>query len=273
METMVRITFLGTGGGRFATIYQARATGGIYIEDQRNLHIDPGPGALVRMRSVGIDPLATDAILISHCHPDHYVDAEILIEAMTEGGTRKQGVLLASLSVIDGNGDFGPAISKYHLSKPKVVKIMQPFNKIGLKPLEIFATPSAHSDTSSIGFRIQTTAGMVSYVSDTQLVEQVIKAHKHCRVLIACVTRPLGQRIPHHLSTEDAGYLIEKLKPELAVITHFGMRVIQENPETQAKWIEERSGVKTVAARDFMTLELKKDSIVVADRIKQMPEK
>ncbi|MFY9606051.1 MAG: MBL fold metallo-hydrolase [Thermoplasmata archaeon] len=270
---MARITFLGTGGGRFATIYQTRATGGIYLEDQRNLHIDPGPGALVRMRSVGIDPLATDAILISHCHPDHYVDAEILIEAMTEGGTRKQGVLLASTSVIEGNGDFGPAISKYHLSKPRIVKVMQPFNKISLKPLEISATPSAHSDTSSIGFRIQTTAGVVSYVSDTQLVEQVIKAHRNSRILIACVTRPLGQRIPHHLSTEDAGYLIEKIKPELAIITHFGMRVIQENPETQAKWIEDRCGVKTIAARDFMTLELKKDSIAVADRIRQIPEK
>ena len=113
----------------------------------------------------------------------------------------------------------------------------------------------------------------MSYVSDTQLVEQVIKAHRHSRLLIACVTRPLGQRIPHHLSTEDAGYMIEKIKPEMAVITHFGMRVIQENPETQAKWIEQRSGVKTVAARDYMTLELKKDSIAVSDRMKQVPEK
>lgn len=66
--------------------------------------------------------------------------------------------------------------------------------------------------------------------------------------------------------------MIEKVKPELAVINHFGMRVIQENPETQAKWIEDRSGVKTVAARDFMTLELKKDSISVADRIRETPD-
>ena len=270
---MAKITFLGTGGGRFATIYQARATGGIYLEDQRNLHIDPGPGALVRMRSVGIDPLRTDAILVSHCHPDHYLDTEILIEAMTEGGSKKQGVLLASLSVIEGNGDFGPAISKYHLSKPKVVKVLQPFTKVSLKPIEISATPSAHSDTSSVGFKILTSGGMVSYVSDTTLVEQVIKAHRNSRIVIACVTRPLGQRIPHHMSTEDAGYLIEKVKPELAVITHFGMRVIQENPETQAKWIEERSGVKTIAARDFMTLELKKEEIVVSDRIKLKTEK
>lgn len=273
MESMTFLTFLGTGGGRFATIYQARATGGIYIEDVKNLHIDPGPGALVRMRSVGLDPMATDAILISHCHPDHYLDSEILIEAMTEGGTRKQGVLLGSLSVIEGNGDFGPAISKYHLSKPRTVKVMEPFTKVSMKPIDIMSTPSAHSDTSAVGFRLQTSGGLISYVADTQLTEQVIKAHKDCRLLIACVTRPLGQRIPHHLSTEDAGYLVEKIKPEMAVITHFGMRVIQENPETQAKWIENRAGVKTVAARDFMTLDLRKDAIVVGDRIKEKPGK
>ena len=270
---MVRITFLGTGGGRFATIYQARATGGIYIEDERNMHVDPGPGALVQMRSIGLDPMKTHAILVSHCHPDHYMDAEILIEAMTEGGTRKQGILIGSKSVIEGNGDFGPAISKYHLAKPKHVKMMEPFSKMTLKPFEVWATPSAHSDTSSVGFRIQTSGGIVSYVSDTQLLEQVIKAHRKCRILIACVTRPLGQRIPHHLSTEDAGYLIEKIRPEMAVITHFGMRVIQENPETQAKWIENSTGVRTVAARDFMCLEFENDGIEVSDRIRLSPDK
>ncbi|MCU0860012.1 MAG: MBL fold metallo-hydrolase [Thermoplasmata archaeon] len=270
---MVKLTFLGTGGGRFATIYQARATGGIYIEDEKNLHIDPGPGALVRMRSVGLDPLKTHAILVSHCHPDHYLDAEILIEAMTEGGTRKQGLLIGSRSVIEGDGDFGPAISRYHLQKPKSVKVMAPYSKMSFKPFEISATPSAHSDTSTVGFRIQTTDGMISYVADTQLLEQVIKAHKNCRLLIASVTRPLGQRIPHHLSTEDAGYMIEKIKPEMAVITHFGMRVIQENPETQAKWIEDRSGVRTVAARDFMMLDMGKDGIAVSDRIRSVPDR
>jgi phosphoribosyl 1,2-cyclic phosphodiesterase len=265
---MVRITFLGTGGGRFATIYQARATGGLYMEGEKNIHIDPGPGALVRMRSVGLDPMATDGILVSHCHPDHYMDAEILIEAMTEGGTRKQGVLVGSRSVIEGDGEFGPAISKYHLSKPKTVKVVTPSQRMSLKPYEIAATPSAHSDTSSVGFRILTPDGVVSYVSDTQLVEPVIRAHRKCRLLIASVTRPLGQRIPHHLSTEDAGYLIEKIRPELAVITHFGMRVIQENPETQAKWIEDRSGVRTVAARDLMMLDLSGKEIAVSDRVK-----
>ena len=66
---MSKLVFLGTGGGRFAAILQARATGGLYVEvgehfashhdgdapgqgpviedgKVRRFHIDPGPGAL-----------------------------------------------------------------------------------------------------------------------------------------------------------------------------------------------------------------------------------
>ena len=70
----VRLVFIGTGGGRFATIYQTRSTGGFILDDGVRMHIDPGPGALTNMSKAGIDPALTESILISHCHPDHYSD-------------------------------------------------------------------------------------------------------------------------------------------------------------------------------------------------------
>ncbi|MCE5296700.1 MAG: MBL fold metallo-hydrolase, partial [Euryarchaeota archaeon] len=73
---MTTLTFLGTGGGRFSTIYQVRGTGGLYVKDGANIHIDPGPGAAVNMAKLKMDPAKTDVLLISHCHPDHYSDAE-----------------------------------------------------------------------------------------------------------------------------------------------------------------------------------------------------
>ena len=83
------IIFLGTGGGRFATITQKRRTAGIrIISEGLNLHLDPGPGALVHSINEGLDPQKLDAIFVSHCHPDHYTDAEVLIEAMTRGISR-----------------------------------------------------------------------------------------------------------------------------------------------------------------------------------------
>ena len=45
----MKITFLGTGGGRFSAISQRRMTGGFRIDKfkGKNYHFDPGPGGLV----------------------------------------------------------------------------------------------------------------------------------------------------------------------------------------------------------------------------------
>ncbi|MEM2942362.1 MAG: MBL fold metallo-hydrolase, partial [Candidatus Bathyarchaeia archaeon] len=82
-----QLIFLGTGGGRFSMITQTRQTGGIRILGARNIQIDPGPGSIAYSNRLGLDPRKVDSLLISHCHPDHDNDAEVYVEAMTEGGT------------------------------------------------------------------------------------------------------------------------------------------------------------------------------------------
>jgi phosphoribosyl 1,2-cyclic phosphodiesterase len=262
---MSRLVFLGTGGGRFAAILQARATGGIHLHLEAGngqpvrIQIDPGPGALVRMLERGIDPLRTDAVLVSHCHPDHYTDAEMLIEGMTNGGNRKTGALVASRSVIEGAGGFGPAVSKYHLAMPGLVRLVSPGDFVDLSGIRVDATPSAHSDPTSVGFRITAREGVIGYVSDTAFTEAVASAHRGSRILVLPVTRPLKMPIPHHLTVEDAAELAGLVRPELCLLTHFGMRVIKDGPEAAAAWIQDRTGVRTVAGTDGMEWELGKE--------------
>ncbi|MEM2816789.1 MAG: MBL fold metallo-hydrolase, partial [Candidatus Bathyarchaeia archaeon] len=123
------LILLGTGGGRFTTITQRRRTAGIRIlGDGLNLHLDPGPGALVYSVSEGLDPQKLDAILVSHSHPDHYTDAEVLIEAMTRGMTKKRGMLVASKSVLRGNSVCESSVSKYHQQMPE--KVVEAIPKI-----------------------------------------------------------------------------------------------------------------------------------------------
>ena len=96
----MKITFLGTGGGRFSAISQRRMTGGFRIDNLngKNYHVDPGPGALVRTYQFGFDPRNLDGVFVSHAHTDHYNDAEILIEAMTKDGGREfQNIIKATL--------------------------------------------------------------------------------------------------------------------------------------------------------------------------------
>jgi len=262
---MSKITFIGTGGGRFATIFQKRATGGIYIADKGLLmHVDPGPGALVRMYDLGLDPTQTDVIFVSHSHPDHYADAEILIEAMTLGGKNKRGMVIGSESVINGAGGYRP-ISSYHKKLPYRVRAAKPGDKILLKDwYEMRITPALHSDETTIGFQLILETGAVSYTSDTQFFDELIEAHKGARILIICLTRPLNGKIPFHMSTEDAAQIVKGVKPEIAILTHMGLKVLQ-NPNEEANWITQQTGVPTIAAFDGMRvyiddkIEIKKD--------------
>ena len=253
---MTHITLLGTGGGRFATIFQERATGGVYVQDGLRLHIDPGPGALVQMKRARLDPTKTDVILVSHCHPDHYTDTEILVEAMTNGARVKRGLLAASRSVLEGASGFGPAVSAYHRSKVGTVRSLVPGDSIDQGPMTIRATPATHSDPTAVGFRIKTSEGEIGYVPDTALAAPVVEANRGVRVLIVPLTRPLRARIEHHLCTEDAAELVAGVGPEIALLTHFGLKILREDPDVQAQYIQKKTGVRTVVGEDLMTLSI-----------------
>jgi glyoxylase-like metal-dependent hydrolase (beta-lactamase superfamily II) len=63
-------------GADFVTYTQRRWTGGIrLIEGQLQVHIDPGPGAVVRSVDAGLS-IESVRLLLSHSHPDHCGDAE-----------------------------------------------------------------------------------------------------------------------------------------------------------------------------------------------------
>jgi|WetSurMetagenome_2_1015567.scaffolds.fasta_scaffold07480_5 phosphoribosyl 1,2-cyclic phosphodiesterase len=255
---MTSLTFLGTGGGRFATIYQVRSTGGIYLRDGVNIHLDPGPGALVNMARLKMDPAHTDAVMISHCHPDHYSDAEVLLEGMTRGGLKKKGSLIGSLSALEGDHGHGPAVSSYHRGLPERVLTVKKGDRFQIGPMEAQAVGTKHSDPTGVGFRFQTSAGLVSYMSDSELDPEVVDQHRRSRVLILALTRPLHARVPQHLCTEDAAEIAKELRPEVVILTHFGAKLIYDGVGKQAQYIERNSGIRTIAAEDLMTVHLGK---------------
>jgi phosphoribosyl 1,2-cyclic phosphodiesterase len=123
-----------------------------------------------------------------------------------------------------------------------------------------------------VGFRFLTRGGIISYVADTELREEITGSHKDARLLILAVTRPLQARIPFHLSTEDAAVMAEIIKPELVILTHMGKKLLKEGPRKQAQWIEDRSGIRTIAGEDDMRVHLK-DKISVFSRRRNRPVK
>ena len=252
----VELVFLGTGGGRFTTITQKRKTGGIRILSKGlNMHLDPGPGALIHSLNMGLDPKKITAMLVSHSHPDHYTNAEVLIEAMTKGMVKKRGILAASHSVLFGNEECGPSISKYHQKMPEKVIEAKPGVVFHVGDTKVTATEARHTDPDTVGFRFETPdVGDVGYTSDTEFFEGVGKAFEGVRLLLLCVMRPSEKPWKGHMTTDDTVKIVREARPEMAVATHFGMKMIFSGPYREAKLIEEKTGVPTIAAFDGMRI-------------------
>lgn len=58
------------------------------------------------------------------------------------------------------------------------------------------------------------------------------------------------------MTTSDAAKIVEEAKPEMAVLTHFGMQMIVRNPTSEAQLVQHETGVPTIAATDRMIIKI-----------------
>ena len=68
--------------------------------------------------------------------------------------------------------------------------------------------------------------------------------------------RPTGSPWKGHMTPKEAAKIVDTVKPEMAVATHFGMKMIFSGPAHEIKLIENTTGVPTVAAFDGMKIQV-----------------
>ncbi len=242
---MPKIITLGCGGGRHQTTDQTFKTGGFRIHDKNfKIHADPGPGALLLTNQYGLDPEDLDGVFVSHAHPDHYADAEVLVEAMNSENSA--GRFIGSESAVDGDGELGPAISLYHKRKAGEIISLESGDVYELNGTVLTASSTEHSDPTGVGFKIETDSGIIGYTSDTEFFDGLSEMFEDVRVLLGNVTRPRGKRIDGHLCSDDFAKFLEVVEPDLGVILHMGMLFLRNSPREEANRIEEESGVRTI---------------------------
>ena len=268
----VTLDFLGTGGGRFVMTTQRRRTAGIRLtQGETRVHIDPGPGALVFSNWAGLSPQKLNGLIITHCHPDHYTDAEVFIEAMTDGTRAKQGVLAATKSVLRGADGIGPSISGYHQGLVRNLIEMYEGTSFSVGDLGITATEAKHSDPYSVGLRISTSQGGIGYTSDTGYFSGVSDSYTDLRVLVLGTMWPRGNPIHIHLNTDEALRILEESRPKACILTHFGMRMLNAGPEKEARFLQEETGIPVVAAIDGMKAHISDEITLLSPRKSDPP--
>lgn len=248
------IVFLGTGQGPDVVGKQIRGSGGIVIQTtEHQLHIDPGPGALVAARLNNINPRATTAILVSHPHLNHCNDINALIHAMTLAGLDKKGVLISNNLLVNGDILMRPYLTDFHKNCLEKYMVLKADQKAAIDDIEIKATPTEHS-IDNLSFKINTPDFSLSYISDTGFKPELFKEHHGSEILVMNVVYPFDEKAKYNLNSDDAVKIINKLKPKLAIITHFSAKMLEADILLEARKINKETSTQVVAAKDGMAI-------------------
>lgn len=255
---MIEILFLGTGGARFVVARQLRASGGMWLRlGKTQIHIDPGPGALVRALShvPPCNPRELDAIVLSHKHLDHSNDVNVMIEAMTSGGFRRRGTVLAPIDALEGEHVVLPYAQRF-VDRIEVLRERSGPYTIG--DVEIFTSIRHVHAVETYGTHFRYANRTVSYLPCGRFFAGLIDDYARYRpdVLIVNVLRYRDTMDVDHLTLDQAREVIAGVRPAVAILQHFGTTMLEHDPPRLAQRLQDELGSRVIAARDGWVFDL-----------------
>jgi ribonuclease BN (tRNA processing enzyme) len=250
---MAFLKFLGTAGARFVMIEQLRASGGIWINyKDTNILVDPGPGSIVRCceSKPKLNLAMLKGIILTHRHLDHANDINVMIEAMTEGGFKKRGLVFCPADAIKTD----PVILKHVLGFPEEIITLKPCSAYKVGDFR-FKTSMPHKHPAeTYGIKFKMGKSTVALLTDTAYFKELNNFYK-ADILIISVVFFEPRLGVEHLSLPDAKEIIRRTKPKKAILTHFGRSMLKANPNLQAKILSKQLGIEVVAAYDGLQVD------------------
>ena len=260
-----QLVILGSGGGRHHIRTQYRATGGILYKFNRiQAHIDPGPGAIIRISQYGEDLLKTELFIATHAHVDHYNDLSALIESSREVLHDKQYNYFKKGTLITTN-DVLRYISGYHLNMLERIIPFKAGDRLLYKNVEVIGTKTIHSpNMEGFGVRFNLKDYSIAFTSDTRVFEGFSDQFSGVNIMILNLLRPDSIKCKRHLCTDEVIPFLNKIEPSLnsLIITHFG--AYMDSPispknfvSSQVEKIRKKTNIKNViAAKDGLKINI-----------------
>lgn len=268
---MISAHFLGSGGARFVVAKQIRASGGIWLRfgDPRaggstQIHLDPGPGALVRALSTvpPFAPAELDCIALSHKHLDHGGDVNVMIEAMTQGGWKPRGALLAPRDAYEGEPVIFPYAQQFVPVRHVLTAHGGPY---AVGDVEIRASLAHIHGVETYGMHLRHGGTTLSYLPCGRFFPELVEDYRAAApdVLILNVLRFRDAMDVDHLDFAGARTLIGAIRPKVAVLSHFGTQMLEADPPALALELEDAFGIRVHAAYDGWTLDVETELAAV----------
>jgi ribonuclease BN (tRNA processing enzyme) len=195
--------------------------GYLVTQDGYHLWVDAGTGTFARLQQV-IPVNDVGAMVITHGHPDHFVDIIPTFYARHYGGLGAPGLplwspggftdIVAALVVENGRNVMAEAYS-FETAKAGEVFELGPFR---VTPFEM-----QHIGVLTFGYRIEAGGVALAYTGDTGPCDAVVELAQDADLFLCEATYQNASRLyPFHLSASQAGEVASKGATRHLVLTH-----------------------------------------------------
>jgi ribonuclease BN (tRNA processing enzyme) len=243
---MTSLTFLGTAGDALVVGKQLKSSAGIVLKTQEiQLHLDPGPGCLNRMKETSINARETSVIVLSNPTLKRSHDVNAIVSAMTMDGLDRRGI-----AVLGRENQF--LIPQYREYLERIIYINDT-KRLALGDVEIEISEARKE--GHYHFKFLTPNLSIGYITETGYDSNLAKIFEDTNVLIINCKNPPDVKEDDALNLDDVRTIAAKVKPKLLIITGFGIKMLDMDFLETARELQRSLGIQTLFAIDGIRIE------------------
>jgi len=245
----MRITFIGSGGSK---VTRRRCYPSILIDE--DTLIDCGSGSLKNMRSIDVDLLAIDRILLSHIHADHVSDLVSILWAMQLDGRS------GSLTLIGPRGFKRIVDSLLELLGTPLDFIKYPIRYVELdggERIDDISTCRVEHSIHTIAYRLDREGRSVCYSGDTRPCRSLVDLAYRVDILIHEASFPnsyIDTAIKtKHSTGREAGMIAYEALAGKLILFHISLEGFEDIIAGEARSVFKD---EIILAEDLLSIEI-----------------
>lgn len=214
----------------------AATSGYLLRHDGFVLWLDAGSGTLARLQQE-VEIADVGGVLISHGHPDHFVDLYPYFYARYYGEQGPLGVpLFAPPGFLERLAGLLSKDAREALEKAYDVREARSGEAFEIGPFRVRAQAMNHFGLDALGYRIEAGGAALAYTGDAGPGEGLLSLAKGADVLLAEATwQDASEKLPSHLSARQAGEHAAEAGVGRLVLTHIWPSMDREVSRAEAE--------------------------------------